>query len=71
MSDDIHKTHFTVPELPWREKEKMAILLYQATLKLFLNDGLVGFDSAIVQLVRDIIKTNPELIDWVMKYKGE
>jgi len=69
MSNKIHPTHFTVPkDMPWREKEKMAIYLYKATLKLFLAEGLIGFDSEIVQLVRDIIKTNPELVDWVMKY---
>lgn len=64
MGDSIHKTHFQVPEMPWREKEKQAILLLQKVIRLnrtFLCD----------QDLNHLFSENPDLVDWVMKYKGE
>ena len=67
MSDDIHKTHFQVPELPWKEKEKQAILLFQQTLKIFYGLNSRSW-SDIYKIFINLFHDNKDLIDWIMKY---
>ncbi len=68
MGDDIHKTHFTVPEMPYKKKEREAILLLQKILCLFNGE----FSWRLIQNnLIDLIHENHKVVDWVMKYKGE
>lgn len=73
MSDNIHKTHFPVTkEMPWREKEKQAVLLLQKIIEV-LNDPTLNHIDTVVECL-DILHGSEEsktLVDWVMKYKGE
>lgn len=69
MKDDgVHENFFTVPELPYKKMEREAILLLKSFIcarddALFLKD----FDEKITELFTE----NKDLVDWVMKYKGE
>jgi len=68
MSDDIHKTHFTVPEMPYKRKEQEAMILFGKVLTIIseINAG-IEISVRLTKLLRD----NKNLVDWVMKYKGE
>ncbi len=69
MGNDIHKTHFTVPEMPWREKEKQAIYFTKMLLDLINRAEII--ESINWYPVIYFIEENKDLIDWIMKYKGE
>lgn len=68
MGDKIHPTHFQVPEMPWREKERQAILMLKELLIIIEPDS---WEEDTTFAVRFYLKDKQELIDWIMKYKGE
>lgn len=69
MGDKIHPTHFQVPEMPWREKEKQAILLLQKILGAWMDDSISR--EHFIHIIMRLEQKNSDLVDWVMKYKGE
>ena len=62
----IHPTHFQVPELPWKEKEKQAILLFQEILYLWGNNKIKTREY--INVVAELLQNNKDLVDWIMKY---
>lgn len=68
MGDKIHPTHFQVPEMPWKEKEKQAILLLQSIIDDYNKEPV---DETFLADLALVLYENTDLVDWVMKYKGE
>jgi hypothetical protein len=79
MGDKIHPTHFTVPEIPYKMKEREAILLLQKIVmkynRVLLSNQQDGDYYSVEELGIDTIAIldgcSDELHGWVMKYKGK
>ena len=75
----IHQTHFTVPEIPYKKMEREAILFLQEIIRLYsehkdcISDEysfLYDIESTLYD-IESALEANKDLVDWVMKYKGE
>ena len=72
----IHQTHFQVPNLPYKQQEYKnkheAILLLKKIIDLHIEhlDCIEGSCSLIAEIESEF-EMNEDLVDWVMKYKGE
>lgn len=65
MSDSIHKTHFVVPELPWKKRKKTSKLRF-AEFKHQIESRLL-----VAEISREVmpkqLKTAQEWLDWLSK----
>ena len=68
--DGVHQDFFTVPELPYKMKERAAILLFK-TLIIEIKDDRIDNDDFINEIEFILFENNKDLVDWIMKYKGE
>lgn len=67
MGDKIHPTHFQVPEMPYKRKEQEAVVLLQRLILRLNHDPLRNVLNNCI----DLLDENKDLVEWVMKYKGE
>lgn len=76
MEKKIHQTHFTVPELPHKKKEREAILAFKRIVEKYKilidnTDEYYSMDELGGDVICIMDTCSDDLIDWVMKYKGE
>jgi bacterioferritin (cytochrome b1) len=64
-ADGIHENFFSMPELPYKRKEREAIKLLQEIIDLF------KYNMDYYYRISKLINENEELVDWIMKYKGK
>ena len=71
MGDKTHPTHFQVTrDMPWKDKERQAILLFCQTLDIFYDMSLSSAKEMEKRLI-ELFHNNPDVIDFVRNYKGE
>ena len=68
-TDGIHENFFSMPELPYKRKEREAILLMKQLLKIW-NDISLSNEEVIDKICTSI-RENRNIVDWILKYKGE
>jgi hypothetical protein len=66
--DGVHQDFFPMPELPYKRKEREAIKLLQEILKDYYDDKHA---TTFLNDVSFLLWKYKDLVDWIMKYKGE
>lgn len=62
MGDKIHPTHFQVPEMPYKKREKEAVAVLKKIILIFDNDV-----SYKLTKIAKILDDNIELVEWIKK----
>jgi len=72
MGDDIHKTHFQVPEMPWKKSEKEALLILQRIINKYEfllsgEDEYYSIDEFGIDVIAIMDTCSDSTISWIQK----